>query len=507
MINQYIPKVIVAGESSSFFASISSACKPAVVIGSMSFSGELEDKKYELSQNTLLLDNKIIDIEEIKKLNSEGKFDYVVFVDYLYFSIYAPLFARLSGVHIDQILMIDTFIDKVYNGFFSGFNEMIIFDLLVKEKINTVLDADSYFTNGKIHVKPQELSNVKIEGIRSEVYNKYPIYENFYNHVYNSLKDCHLHYYDAIILSAEQTAEDTMIRVREMLNQTKLFFVFVRTEVDFNRFLAIVAGGNIFTSIRVVPSVNGKWVIFSKDKPETAKIYIVTHKKFEVKNIPDDYITIHAGRKNNEDLGYIGDDTGQSISELNPYLNEMTAAYWIWKNVSHDYVGLVHYRRFFSNQNSKEFKPENILTVNEAKDILKDYDIILAKEEVHLFNSHNYMVNDTGKFIAHIAINLARTILERHFPDYVEAFDYVISGTSLFKCNMFITRKYIFDSYCSWLFSFILEAESSFRKYVNIDELNFKQKRVYGFICERMFNVWIIKNHLRIKDLMIMENI
>ena len=43
------------------------------------------------------------------------------------------------------------------------------------------------------------------------------------------------------------------------------------------------------------------------------------------------------------------DNTGVSISQYNPYLNEMTVLYWIAKNYSSlgnpDYVGLAHYRR------------------------------------------------------------------------------------------------------------------------------------------------------------------
>ncbi|EED2653940.1 DUF4422 domain-containing protein [Campylobacter jejuni] len=54
----------------------------------------------------------------------------------------------------------------------------------------------------------------------------------------------------------------------------------------------------------------------------------------------------------------IGDDTGENISCLNRYFNELTGIYWAWKNYEKlgnpDYIGFVHYRRhFIFDQNIK----------------------------------------------------------------------------------------------------------------------------------------------------------
>lgn len=44
-----------------------------------------------------------------------------------------------------------------------------------------------------------------------------------------------------------------------------------------------------------------------------------------------------------------GDDTGENISTLNPYICEMSQLYWAWKHLNElgnpDHIGLCHYRR------------------------------------------------------------------------------------------------------------------------------------------------------------------
>lgn len=61
-------------------------------------------------------------------------------------------------------------------------------------------------------------------------------------------------------------------------------------------------------------------------------IFTMTHKKFPT---PGDliYVPLQVGRAGAEDLGYIGDDAGVSISEKNCYYGELTGVYWVWKNI------------------------------------------------------------------------------------------------------------------------------------------------------------------------------
>ncbi len=304
-----------------------------------------------------------------------------------------------------------------------------------------------------------------------------------------------------MILTAERDVDELNALIQRTQEMTNMFIIFVRK------------GSKLVTAInksnaRKMEAVNGFWSFLSINKSNSLKIYVVAHKKFECLDLPKNYAVIQAGKAINEDLGFIGDNTGDNISNLNPYLNEATAMYWIWKNATENYIGLSHYHRFFTTDNSKKYLTENILSSEDIIKILQKNDIIISRAlldtgcTVYFRYFKHHPEGDTK--VTNLALNLMRIMIERYQPTYIDAFEHVINGSSLFPFNMFITRKYIYDSYCAWLFPMIFEVRKELIKTVNLDELKGNHKRILGYICETSFTMWIIKNNLRIKELPIM---
>ena len=104
---------------------------------------------------------------------------------------------------------------------------------------------------------------------------------------------------------------------------------------------------------------------------------------------------------------------------------------------------------------------------------------------------------------------VGENILKKHImhaqPDYLDAFEFVMNSTTLYKCNMFVTRRNVFDAYCKWLFSFLIDATEEALRVVNLQNLPWSPRRLMSFLAERMLTVWLMKNRLRIKELKIMQ--
>ena len=206
------------------------------------------------------------------------------------------------------------------------------------------------------------------------------------------------------------------------------------------------------------------------------RMYVMTHKKID--EIPEEnYITLHVGKKGKEDLGYIGDDSGENISEKNPFYCELTGMYWIWKNVKCDIVGICHYRRFFR-------KGKKLMKTDYMEERLKKYSILvpntLTTKEKNVYE--HYGVRHYKK-----DLDLCRDVISEKYPEYVAAFDYVMQANLISVGNMWITHKSIFDKYCEWLFSILFEVENR----IDMSGYDTYQKRVFGFLSERLFRVWL----------------
>lgn len=233
-------------------------------------------------------------------------------------------------------------------------------------------------------------------------------------------------------------------------------------------------------------------------------MYVVTHKKFDYK-IPKGYIPLLVGASRNKNLGnYLTDNTGINISEKNQNFCELTGIYWVWKNCTDANVGVSHYRRYFSEKkNLKQIELEailkgypNAIKLSEIDTFLKKYDWIVPEPyqlpEITVYEqfSQTHNVRD---------LEVTKQVIKEMYPDYITAFDDVMTNHEMSLANMCYTRKKLFDSYCQWLFDILFEVE----KRTDISNYDDYQKRLYGFLAERLMNVWMKKNEheMRIKFL------
>ena len=224
------------------------------------------------------------------------------------------------------------------------------------------------------------------------------------------------------------------------------------------------------------------------------KIIVATHKEYWM---PEDsmYLPIQVGAEGKDyDLGYIKDNTGKNISSKNANYCELTGLYWAWKNLKADYVGLAHYRRHFCIKGVKGTKKEKILTTSQVSDLLKKTDIILP-------NPSNYYIETNYSQYAHahhaIDLDTTRKIIAKKYPEYISEFDKSMKSTSGHRFNMFIMKRDKFNEYCEWLFTILFELESR----LDISQYNKNDSRVFGFVSERLLDVWLNTNNYSYIDI------
>ncbi|WP_099258086.1 DUF4422 domain-containing protein [Erwinia amylovora] len=231
---------------------------------------------------------------------------------------------------------------------------------------------------------------------------------------------------------------------------------------------------------------------------------------------------IHVGKANSlDEICCAGDDSGDSISLKNPFYCELTAHYWVWKNTDiSDYVGFMHYRRHF-NFSDDQYKDEDVwgmvsrseidadyenefgLDEDSIKKCIGDADLLLPKKwsvkaAGNINNFEHYKVSD------HLHIEdyqNALDILTDKYPEYKKAVTLFNDAHNGYYTNMYVMKRDLFIEYSDWLFSILSDLEETlyFKNYSQ------QEKRVFGHISERLFNIFIIKkiadSKIKIKEI------
>lgn len=233
------------------------------------------------------------------------------------------------------------------------------------------------------------------------------------------------------------------------------------------------------------------------------KIIVATHKPYRMPTDPM-YLPVFCGaalRKPEEiPEGYQRDDEGENISHKNATYCELTALYWAWKNLPPEVeaVGLCHYRRHFTAMGLSKRNLLNkwniILTQNQTNELLKTYDVILPRRCD--FGSATVYAQWLSYHVSE-PLDITAVYVKSLSHAYEKAWNTVMNQTWANVFNMIITKRCIMDRYCAWLFTVLQYVEQR----VNLAPRLIDDSRLYGFISERLLDVWIEANNLSFREI------
>lgn len=259
---------------------------------------------------------------------------------------------------------------------------------------------------------------------------------------------------------------------------------------------------------------------------------LVTYKDRH-KIIKSDIITpIQTGRAIADEIfeDMIGDDTGDNISDRNPYYAELSAQYWAWKNYNKlgnpDYIGFMHYRRhfvfnenYFSTNTSVrslygysayiydiidyKYISEIGLDNTSIKNTINDYDVLcIKKADMRILN----FKNAKEEWLASIQgargedYDKCMQIVLDKYPEYADAINELNKGPYRYFYNMFIMKKNLFFKYSEFLFSILEEIY----KTTDFSQYPEKARRLCGYLGEFLLSIFIFKlyqEHIKVKEL------
>ena len=489
----FVPRILLCGDDAEFFAQV--FARAFKIVGRLKILGEVDGQKFNIARDgKVFLNGKLQDFDALKKILSDGSIDYLVFTQRKMFQHYHA-YAYGNDFFTPRAITLEQFNKLPREIFYDANIPLKMLAWLKRLNVKTALDVDGFFAASKIFTNPSN-DLTEIDCVTEKPLP--PIAENIYRHVYKNLAEVGRKKYDAVIL-AEREPSDFESAFLQLENFSDSVITFGRTNGALKKHLSDNA--RTFAQGAGLRIETGDLFYLTRRKPpEDFCVYVVTYKNIKLDEPPEGYKIIQAGHAVNADTGYLGDDTGDNISDLNLYLNELTALYWMWKNTTHTIIGLNHYRRFFT-EGDETFSRDKILTKQAALKILETHDIIVSRTFHGILNQREFVENDCGEKLAKVIDTIFRKHLLHTQPDYMDALDFVFNAKAIYRSHLFITRREILDAYCKWLFSFLIDVTKETLKIVPLDKMSFTPRRLVAFYAERMLHVWLTKQRLRIKEL------
>ncbi len=257
-------------------------------------------------------------------------------------------------------------------------------------------------------------------------------------------------------------------------------------------------------------------------KSKKIQIFVAHHKEgFSFRSSV--FVPIQVGKANsNISLKMQGDDEGDNISKLNPFYCEVTAIYWMWKNVEADFYGLNHYRRYFTPKifSFRYFKERIKNTLKKLyhrggyfvfweKSVVNSDDTQKINRELNRASERIVKDIENGSIIVPRKCILINTNVENFFGielgyEYIECLKAIVSEEEcatfkkffldslqkdfLYPANVFVFDRDTFERYCEILFRVL---NKHLMLYMDNDERQSKYNRISGYMAELITNAFI----------------
>lgn len=181
--------------------------------------------------------------------------------------------------------------------------------------------------------------------------------------------------------------------------------------------------------------------------------------------------TIQAGAALSEKrVADLTDDTGVNISAKNKQYCEMSATYWVWKNTSHAWTGIEHYRR-------------HLLVTPEM--LGGGVDAVLPLPYLCWPNT----MTQFRRFVSEDVQRALFQALKALHPQEYGRYEEILFGPYQYTYNILCARRPVFEDYCQWFFEI-----TEYMETLSDEVPEIGSTRALSYVAEVLTNLYFMDN-------------
>lgn len=289
-----------------------------------------------------------------------------------------------------------------------------------------------------------------------------------------------------ILIGTPETAHEEIIR--QLREHGFFHYICVGWELEEKLMEQYYTQTGQFPALHALPCFDRKSDLGQK-QDEICVFQVKSHVDCELKENYQMQGWIHglqAGAANTElRIGEYADHTGENISGKNGNYCELTALYWIWKNVLETeslfgkYCGVFQYRRLLN------IKDGDVRRISE-----NHVDVVLPFPTIH----EPDITEHHGRYIKEKDWMAMLKALRELQPEDAEAFGKLLRQPYFYNYNILVARKEILREYCTWLFPILKRTEELSRPKGNL-----REDRYIGYLGENLLTLYFMRRAHQLK--------